>query len=74
VVAVLAIGVVLVEGDVGLIDLQLAYLGLKSLDALLLVLELHCEVLQLNLQLPHLTIPASTRLPTKQEPMHPREE
>ena len=64
-ITVLSIGVILIEGNVRLVYLELAYFCFKSLDTLFFVLELDCEVLQLNAQLADLSISTSARLFTK---------
>jgi len=64
-ITVLSIGVILIEGNVRLVYLQLAYFCFKSLDTLFFVLELDCEVLELNSQLADLSISTSARLFTK---------
>lgn len=64
-ITVLSIGVILIEGNIWLIYLELAYFRFKPLDTLFFVLELDCEVLELNAQLADLSISACAGLFTK---------
>ena len=64
-ITVRSIGVILIEGNVRLVYLQLTYFCFKSLDTLFFVLELNCEVLKLNTQLADLSISACAGLFTK---------
>ena len=64
-ITVLSIWVILIKGNVRLVNLQLTYFRFKSLDTLFFVLELDREVLELNTQLADLSISACAGLFTK---------